>query len=94
MIVFQEGDVIEELETQLEIQSAIIEAQKSLVDQAKTRQLRKERKKEVKKAEEKYLKIDEKLSEVKKTQRRVSNESRFESPGRLMYLYCSQLHLI
>lgn len=89
--------MVEELETQLEVQSAIIEAQKSLVEQAKTRQLRKERKKEVKKAEEKYWKIDERLSDVKKTQRRVSNDSRFESPGKdtvMIRGYCDDTRIL
>ena len=51
--LFQEGHEIEELEKQLEVQTAIIEATKSLVDQAKNRQIKKDRKKEVKMAEEK-----------------------------------------
>ena len=50
---FQEGHEIEELEKQVEVQTAIIEATKSLVDQAKNRQIKKDRKKEVKMAEDK-----------------------------------------
>ena len=49
----QEGHEIEELEKQVEVQTAIIEATKSLVDQAKNRQIKKDRKKEVKMAEDK-----------------------------------------
>ena len=54
-VCFQEGHEIEELEKQLEVQTAIIEATKSLVDQAKNRQIKKDRKKEVKMAEEKVV---------------------------------------
>lgn len=55
MILFQEGCEVEELEKQLEVQMAIIEATKSLVEQAKNRQMKKDRKKEVKMAEDKVL---------------------------------------
>ena len=75
-----EGDAVEELEKQLEVQSAIIEASKTLVDQAKNRQMKKDRKKEVKRAEEKYQKLEDRLYELKKSQKR-GYDSRYDSPG-------------
>ena len=73
---------MDELEKQLEVQSAIIEAQKSLVDQAKNRQMKKERKKEVKRAEEKFQMLEGKLYDLRNSgQRRTYSESRFDSPG-------------
>jgi ABC-type phosphate transport system auxiliary subunit len=65
-----EGDAVEELQKQLEVQSAIIEASKTLVEQAKSRHVKKDRKKEVKRAEERYQRLEDKLSELKRSQRR------------------------
>ncbi|XP_003382747.1 PREDICTED: FERM domain-containing protein 4A-like isoform X2 [Amphimedon queenslandica] len=77
-----EGDAIEELEKQLEVQSAIIEASRTLVDQAKSRAMKKDRKKEVKRAEDKYQKLEDRLVELKRSQRRpYPYDSRYDSPG-------------
>lgn len=42
--------------------------------------MKKDRKKDVKRAEEKYQKLEEKLADMKKSQRRGSD--RFDSPGK------------
>lgn len=73
---------MEELEKQLEVQSAIIEANKTLVDQAKSHKMKKDRKKDVKRAEDKYQRLEDKLAELKRTQRRTyTYDSRYDSPG-------------
>lgn len=87
------GGEIDELEKQLEVQTAIIEAQRSLLEQAKNRGMKKDRKKEVKMAEEKYQILEDKLYELKnRQQRRPYVESRFDSPGKKTKLNVQCIH--
>lgn len=53
--------------------------------------MKKDRKKDVKRAEEKYQKLEEKLADMKRSQRRGSD--RFDSPGKQRYTYTTPTYM-
>lgn len=79
------GDEVEQLEKQLEVQSSIIEASKTLLEQANNRKLKKDRKKEIKQMENRYQELEQRLCDLKRHNggSTLSGGTRFygESPG-------------
>ncbi|KAL5475148.1 hypothetical protein EMCRGX_G027211 [Ephydatia muelleri] len=75
------GGEVEELERQLEVHSAIIDAEKNLMMQAKNSKLKKDRKKNVKQLSEKYHKLEERLNDLKQSPSRPRRRRRASSPS-------------